>query len=345
MLFPKRPVYLPAFRSILEAASSREDYRIYYESDELRNHIVQVEAHERRNSRMTERPAPYPFGPFGTTAVKTVLSRRWFGDFVPVIRYPSLADVSRQLKDEAQRAYIQVNQSNQSTFSTVFSEVLKAVQQGLTPRAREDVHTLFKRVQKRMQAVTPSHQSAGEQVNPPPQWRIEEEKSFRTVLEIYDNALAIREAEEARAYSRLRLFEESINRFIQPKELRVSQPGVSTRREPRVFLSKEQSEKLEVLSSGERQVLTMLFCATHMSEADGVMLIDEPEISLHVDWQRIILDEIIKQAGDRQIIACTHAPEVVAEHRGSLVLLDSTQQQSALPHARVEDDGDVNEGD
>ena len=38
-------------------------------------------------------------------------------------------------------------------------------------------------------------------------------------------------------------------------------------------------------------------CATHMSPADGIMLIDEPEISLHVDWQRIILDEIMRQAG------------------------------------------------
>ena len=67
----------------------------------------------------------------------------------------------------------------------------------------------------------------------------------------------------------------------------------------------------------------MLFCATHMSPADGVMLIDEPEISLHVDWQRIILDEIMRQAGDRQVIVCTHSPEVVAEHRDALVKLSS----------------------
>jgi len=48
--------------------------------------------------------------------------------------------------------------------------------------------------------------------------------------------------------------------------------------------------------------------------ATGVFLIDEPELSLHVDWQRIILKEISTQAPMRQIIACTHSPEVGADH-------------------------------
>jgi predicted ATP-dependent endonuclease of OLD family len=58
-----------------------------------------------------------------------------------------------------------------------------------------------------------------------------------------------------------------------------------------------------------------------MSSADGMLLIDEPELSLHVDWQRVILRELMKQAGDRQIIACTHAPEVTADHRNVMTRL------------------------
>lgn len=346
-LFPKRPVYLPAFRSILEAASSREDYhRLYNESVELRNQIAQIEVHERRKS--VDAPEFFTtaaFGHISSTAAKTLLSRRWFGDFVPIVRYPSLADVSRQLTDEAQRAYVEVNQSNQKTFSTVFSEVLNAAQKGFKPKTQEEVGELFSRVQNRLYALTTTQARRVDDVQPQRPWRVEEENSFRTVLEIYDSALATRELQEAQAYSRLRLFEESIDRFIRPKKLRVSQPGISARRGPRVYLANGQYEKLDVLSSGERQVLTMLFCATHMSEADGVMLIDEPEISLHVDWQRIILDEIIKQAGNRQIITCTHAPEVVADHRMALVLLDSTQQQSTLTDVVVNSDEEENEGE
>jgi predicted ATP-dependent endonuclease of OLD family len=86
---------------------------------------------------------------------------------------------------------------------------------------------------------------------------------------------------------------------------------------------------LSALSSGERQVLTMLFSATHMSPSDGTMLIDEPEISLHVDWQRIILTEMMKQAGDRQVIVCTHSPEVAADHRDVLVEISSSGRSQA----------------
>ena len=68
------------------------------------------------------------------------------------------------------------------------------------------------------------------------------------------------------------------------------------------------------LSSGERQIATMLYSASRSSFTSGAFLIDEPELSLHMDWQRIILSEIQHQHPNRQIIACTHSPEVGAEH-------------------------------
>lgn len=70
-------------------------------------------------------------------------------------------------------------------------------------------------------------------------------------------------------------------------------------------------------------MLTLLFSATHMSTNDGIVLIDEPELSLHVDWQRVILSRLAALAGDRQIIASTHAPEVAGSHLDRLVPLTS----------------------
>jgi len=58
----------------------------------------------------------------------------------------------------------------------------------------------------------------------------------------------------------------------------------------------------------------MLFSASRLATNQGTFLVDEPELSLHVDWQRCILTELMKQAVDRQIIACTHSPEVGADH-------------------------------
>jgi len=45
-----------------------------------------------------------------------------------------------------------------------------------------------------------------------------------------------------------------------------------------------------------------------------IVLIDEPEISLHVDWQRLLLKKISEQLHDRQVIVCTHSPIIGADY-------------------------------
>jgi predicted ATP-dependent endonuclease of OLD family len=80
-----------------------------------------------------------------------------------------------------------------------------------------------------------------------------------------------------------------------------------------------------------------------MSSTDGVLLIDEPELSLHVDWQRIILSELMAQAGSRQIIACTHAPEVVGDHRERMFKLEPTKYISSQGDLFASPDSAVSE--
>lgn len=77
-----------------------------------------------------------------------------------------------------------------------------------------------------------------------------------------------------------------------------------------------------------------------MSVASGIFLIDEPELSLHVDWQRIIISELMAQAGNRQIIACTHSPEVGADHSDAVQIFDPTPYSPPLPEPQ-EDSSDL----
>jgi predicted ATPase len=353
-LFLTRPVYLPAFRSILEAASDRDEYgAIYRDSSESRNAFAAVRAAEQRFLK-DRKDDTYRSrrDPASATASKTVLSRHWFGEFVPIIRYPSLADVSRHLAAEFEQAYFTINRTNQETFATVFRKVLNAVQAQEDPESPEQINTLLLRVQSHLHALTPGQTSETtgdnfdtKEIKATQPWTQNEARSVKRILEIYDTALTSRAETEAKAYSGLRLFEESFNKFVTPKSLRVIPSDLRKRRGPSIQLTDRHFAPLDVLSSGERQVLTMLFCATHMSPADGIMLIDEPEISLHIDWQRIIVSEIMVQAGDRQIIACTHAPEVVAEHRDALVELHSSMWSHAKSDATIDEDADsdVNE--
>ncbi len=69
---------------------------------------------------------------------------------------------------------------------------------------------------------------------------------------------------------------------------------------------------LEKLSTGEKQVLSL--CVEVLSLEPGtVVFIDEPEMSLHIDWQRRLLNTLHVLNPDVQIIVATHSPEIMAE--------------------------------
>ena len=68
---------------------------------------------------------------------------------------------------------------------------------------------------------------------------------------------------------------------------------------------------LERLSSGEKHLLRILVAALDASESS--LLIDEPELSMHIDWQRELVKDIHSLNPDCQLILATHSPEVMAD--------------------------------
>lgn len=70
----------------------------------------------------------------------------------------------------------------------------------------------------------------------------------------------------------------------------------------------------DTLSSGERQVLTLVIKLIADAQPGSVMLIDEPEISLHVTWQRL-LPQVLAGIGTRldcSMVIATHSPVIMA---------------------------------
>ena len=68
---------------------------------------------------------------------------------------------------------------------------------------------------------------------------------------------------------------------------------------------------LASLSSGEKHVLG-IFIETLLAEQNS-LLIDEPEISLHIDWQRLLISAMNQLNPKAQLILATHSPEMMAE--------------------------------
>ncbi|MDH0125770.1 AAA family ATPase [Brucella intermedia GD04153] len=69
------------------------------------------------------------------------------------------------------------------------------------------------------------------------------------------------------------------------------------------------------LSSGEAQIFVIL---THLAfnpsaQKDNVFIIDEPELSLHLQWQEMFVESIIKANPNIQYILATHSPSIVLD--------------------------------
>ena len=68
---------------------------------------------------------------------------------------------------------------------------------------------------------------------------------------------------------------------------------------------------LASLSSGEKHLLQIFVQALLAEESS--MIIDEPELSMHVDWQKDLISCLRSLNPDAQLILATHSPEIMAD--------------------------------
>ena len=65
------------------------------------------------------------------------------------------------------------------------------------------------------------------------------------------------------------------------------------------------------LSSGEKQILVILLTVLIQDNKHCVLFMDEPEVSLHIEWQKRLIDIVLEMNPNVQIILTTHSPAVV----------------------------------
>ena len=65
------------------------------------------------------------------------------------------------------------------------------------------------------------------------------------------------------------------------------------------------------LSSGEKQMLAILLTVLVEDNEPYVLFMDEPEVSLHIEWQKQLIDLILELNPNVQIILTTHSPAVI----------------------------------
>jgi predicted ATP-binding protein involved in virulence len=344
--FGGRPVYLPAYRSILEKVKSTSNS---YEGSRSSEHdaIKKKELFEiskEKPSFVRHRDEQRA----NMVAFKTLQCRDWFGPFVPIIRYPGLADVVDSISEEFNEAQMSSSQAQSQMLNSIFIGVFNSITSKDETPGDGEVEPLLERVKTALDdtqtnaslhSITASQQLAhavrqakfaGDQDN----------DATKRVLKLYADMLERLKNENQRVFTKLRSYESAVNKFLDGKHLEISPHFARNHNRWREYAFVRTSNNsvypLTTLSSGERQILTMLFTASRMSTAStGIFLIDEPELSLHIDWQRIILANLEQQAANRQIIACTHSPEVGADHPDAVQIFAPTVNTT---HDPSEDD-------
>jgi predicted ATPase len=67
------------------------------------------------------------------------------------------------------------------------------------------------------------------------------------------------------------------------------------------------------LSSGEKQMLVILLTVLVEDELPHVLFMDEPEVSLHIEWQKQLIDLVVELNPRVQIIMTTHSPALIMD--------------------------------
>lgn len=86
-----------------------------------------------------------------------------------------------------------------------------------------------------------------------------------------------------------------------------------------VFITENDIIDLNKLSAGEKQLLFILFKVFLMDEKPYILLMDEPEISMHLIWQQDLIQTIRTLNPNCQLIVATHSPSIFGKGWGDKI--------------------------
>jgi energy-coupling factor transporter ATP-binding protein EcfA2 len=81
------------------------------------------------------------------------------------------------------------------------------------------------------------------------------------------------------------------------------------------FTKKGKTVGIEGLSTGEKQILLLLLMVSNTNQQPCIFFMDEPDLSMHIDWKEILISELHELNPNMQIILSTHAPSVIMQWR------------------------------
>ena len=120
-----------------------------------------------------------------------------------------------------------------------------------------------------------------------------------------------------------------INEIFEILDLDIKISGISKNAKSIPIFTNSSGDKFDIneLSSGEKQLFLRTLAIRMLNPENSIILIDEPELSLHPKWQQRIVDVYRKIGKNNQIIIATHSPHILGSvKKENIMLLDKDDE-------------------
>ena len=194
----------------------------------------------------------------------------------------------------------------------------------INEREIEKYNNFFSNYIKKYEQITDEHDGEGKMFPVELVIQYSEISKIRKVVELAQQM----EKDKKQAEKPLELFCSTLNSFLsRPDDIDSKNIIIETIGEPGVYFKIPNNQnKLSVqkLSSGEKQLI--IFFANLIfgvnDRKNGIFIVDEPELSLHLTWQKLFIEQTLKINNNIQLIFATHSPEIVGRHRDKMYKLE-----------------------
>ena len=171
------------------------------------------------------------------------------------------------------------------------------------------------------------------------QTNLKKEYSFINIVDSYEikdipsyiatriSKVANEEEDLTMGQVRKKVFEE-INGIFEILKLDVKLSEISKDENSMPIFTDSSGKKFGIneLSSGEKQLFLRTLAIKMLEPENSIIMIDEPELSLHPKWQQKIIDVYKKIGKNNQIILATHSPHILGSvEKENIILLIKNQ--------------------
>jgi predicted ATP-dependent endonuclease of OLD family len=220
----------------------------------------------------------------------------------------SEAELDQAFGESVNKAWLQFYSRNLAEVRDIQETGLRAVlrhvlnpEQGEAEQSTQDTEAIYNRVasflarQQQSEHITLGSKKTFKQ-------RYESNSNLRQIVDNLDEV----ERRIESAMVPIKRFIETISQlFSRGKTLKLSG------NEMQILLADGRTLPVTHLSSGEKHLIKILLEC--MTSGPNSILIDEPELSMHIDWQRQLPATILSLNPSCQLILASHSPEVMAE--------------------------------